>query len=83
MPWEFMYDTSLSRFLTLSIETPLVRYLDVPRDIQPLTISPPLQILVVISGPRDFPILNVQHEWENLHDEDSEHFVVIRRPELR
>lgn len=68
MPWEFMYDTSLSRFLTLSIDTPLVRYLDVPRDIQPLTISPPLQILVVISGPRDFPVLNVQHEWENLHE---------------
>jgi hypothetical protein len=42
MPWEFMYDASQSRFLTLSIETPLVRYLDIPRDIQPLTISPPL-----------------------------------------
>ncbi len=68
MPWEFMYDASQSRFLTLSIETPLVRYLDIPRDIQPLTISPPLQILVVISGPKDFPTLNVQHEWDNLQE---------------
>lgn len=68
MPWEFMYDESQSRFLTLSIETPLVRYLDIPRDIQPLTITPPLQILVVISAPKDFPTLNVQHEWDNLQE---------------
>ncbi|MGD8402150.1 MAG: CHAT domain-containing protein [Anaerolineales bacterium] len=68
MPWEFMYDTGLSRFLTLSIETPLVRYLDVPRDIQPLTIQPPLHILVVIASPRNFPTLNVQREWENLRE---------------
>ncbi len=68
MPWEFMYDTSLSRFLTLSIETPLVRYLDVPRDIQPLTVRPPLKILAVISSPRNFPALNVQREWDNLQE---------------
>jgi len=68
LPWEFMYDASLSRFLALSIETPLVRYLDVPRDIQPLTIRPPLRILAMISSPRDFPTLNVQKEWDNLQE---------------
>ena len=68
MPWEFLYDTGLSRFLTLSIETPLVRYLDVPREIQPLTVHPPLHILAVICSPRNYPTLNVQKEWENLHE---------------
>jgi hypothetical protein len=68
MPWEFMYDASLSRFLTLSVETPLVRYLDVPREIQPLTVRPPLKILAVISSPRNFPSLNVQREWGNLQE---------------
>jgi len=68
MPWEFMYDASLSRFLALSVETPLVRYLDIPRDIQPLTIRPPLRILAMISSPRDFPSLNVQKEWNNLQE---------------
>ena len=68
LPWEFMYDASLGRFLALSIETPLVRYLDIPRDIQPLTIRPPLRILAMISSPRDFPTLNVQKEWENLQE---------------
>lgn len=68
LPWEFMYDASLSRFLTLSIETPLVRYLEIPRDIQPLNIQPPLKILAVISSPRDFPTLNVQREWDNLQE---------------
>ncbi len=68
LPWEFMYDASLGRFLALSIETPLVRYLDIPRDIQPLSIRPPLRILAMISSPRDFPTLNVQKEWENLQE---------------
>ena len=68
LPWEFMYDASLGRYLALSIETPLVRYLDIPRDIQPLTIRPPLRILAMISSPRDFPTLNVQKEWENLQE---------------
>jgi outer membrane protein assembly factor BamD (BamD/ComL family) len=68
LPWEFMYDASLGRFLALSIETPLVRYLDIPRDIQPLAIRPPLRILAMISSPRDFPTLNVQKEWENLQE---------------
>ncbi|MBN1451212.1 MAG: CHAT domain-containing protein [Anaerolineales bacterium] len=68
LPWEFMYDASLGRFLALSIDTPLVRYLDTPRDIQPLAIRPPLRILAMISSPRDFPTLNVQKEWENLQE---------------
>ena len=71
LPWEFMYDASLNRFLTLSVETPLVRYLDMPGDIQPLTIRPPLRILVMISSPRNFPTLNVQKEWENLQESVS------------
>ena len=68
LPWEFMYDASLSRFLALSVETPVVRYMDIPRDIQPLTIHPPLRILAMVSSPRDLPTLNVQKEWEILQE---------------
>lgn len=71
LPWEFMYDASQSRYLALSIETPLVRYLDIARDIQPLTIRPPLRILAMISSPRDLPTLNVQKEWDNLRESVS------------
>ena len=30
VPWEYIYNPSLNRFLALSTETPLVRYLDLP-----------------------------------------------------
>ena len=58
LPWEFMYDPSQSRFLALSVETPLVRYLETAQQIQPLTVQPPLRILTMICSPRDFPKLD-------------------------
>ena len=42
--------------------------MDIPRDIQPLTIHPPLRILAMVSSPRDLPTLNVQKEWEILQE---------------
>ena len=66
LPWEFIYDSSLNRFLALSVETPLVRYLETSQVIQPLIIKPPLRILAMICGPIDYPKLDVEREWENL-----------------
>ncbi|MFZ5910671.1 MAG: CHAT domain-containing protein [Chloroflexota bacterium] len=69
LPWEFMYDPSSQRgFLALSVETPLVRYLEIPREIQPLAIQPPLHILAMVSSPRDFPTLDTNREWDNLQE---------------
>jgi len=41
VPWEYLYNPALNRFLILSVETPLVRYLDLPERIRPLTVTPP------------------------------------------
>ena len=41
LPWEYLYHSSLNRFLSLSNETPLVRYLDMPEFIRPLKVKPP------------------------------------------
>lgn len=68
LPWEFMYDPSQSRFLALSVETPLVRYLETAQQIQPLTVQPPLRILTMICSPRDYPKLDTEKEWENLQE---------------
>ena len=35
LPWEYLYDPSANNFLALSVDTPLVRYLDLPERIQP------------------------------------------------
>jgi len=66
LPWEYLYDPVFNRFLVLSTETPLLRYLDLPERIQPLAVEPPLKMLVVIASPRDLPSLNVEREWETL-----------------
>lgn len=66
LPWEFLYDKGLNRFLALSKETALVRYLDQPRPLAALEINAPLKVLVMISSPQDYPELNVEAEWQKL-----------------
>ena len=65
-PWEFLYDRSVDRFLCLSAQTPLVRYLELPGAVDPLPVESPLRILAVISTPSDLDPLNVEREWSNL-----------------
>jgi len=65
-PWEFLYNAHLNQFLALSKDTPVVRYLELPYPVQPLTVQPPLKILAMISSPEGFPKLNVEEEWRRL-----------------
>jgi len=66
LPWEYLYNPSLNRFLSLSISTPLVRYLELPERIAPLAVSLPLRVLAIVSSPSDYPSLDVEQEWKNL-----------------
>lgn len=63
LPWEYLYDSARNRFLALSTETPLVRYLELAALLKPFRITPPLHILVMISNPRDYPELDAAGEW--------------------
>jgi hypothetical protein len=67
IPWEYLYDASLNRFLSLSEFTPLIRYLDLPERIRPFGVDTKLEILVMISSPADYPGLNVENEWSRLN----------------
>ncbi len=66
IPWEFLYNATLNRFLLLSIDSPLVRYLDLPGRVNSLKVTPPLRILVMIASPSDYIPLDVEHEWQVL-----------------
>jgi hypothetical protein len=66
LPWEYLYDKSARRFLALSEWTPIVRYLDLPGQIRPLTVDGPLRVLGMISSPSDYPALSVDDEWAKL-----------------
>lgn len=67
LPWEYLYYTSRRRFLAISAESPIVRYLDLPEPITPLVVNPPLRILTMISSPIGYPELDVEREFTNLH----------------
>jgi hypothetical protein len=66
LPWEYLYNPDLNRFFCLSVDTPLVRFLDLAERIRPLKVKPPLRVLVMISSPADHPPLDVEREWANL-----------------
>lgn len=66
LPWELLYDRSRQRFLALSAETPLVRYMDLPEPPPDLTPGLRLRVLAVIASPQGFPPLDAAREWANL-----------------
>jgi len=66
LPWEFLCDRSLDRFLTQSIDTPIVRYIELPERIKPLAIDFPLRLLVMISSPADYACLDMEREKANM-----------------
>jgi hypothetical protein len=69
IPWEYLYyNSSFDRFLALSSETPIVRYVELPESARALEIKPPIRILVMISNPYNVLQLNVEQEWQKLND---------------
>jgi Tol biopolymer transport system component len=67
VPWEFLYDASGDDFLCLSDQTPLVRYMDLTQEAAPLSVTPPLRVLTVVSSPAGYPALDVEKEWDNVN----------------
>jgi len=62
LPWELMHDKRSDSFISLSIHTPVVRYIELQQATTPLTARKPLSILVVISSPTDQAALSVDAE---------------------
>lgn len=66
LPWEYLYDTERRSFVSLSTGTPIVRYIELPYRSDPVIVSPPLQILVMISAPKDYPPLDIEGERQKI-----------------
>ena len=66
LPWEFLYDPDQAEYLCLSRRTPIVRYLELPRPIEHLTVTPPLRILGMVVSPTDLPTLDVEREQQRV-----------------
>src|SRR5262245_60401620 len=85
LPWEFLYNAGMNRFLGLSVETPVVRYLELPERIRPVAVKPPLRVLMMISSPTDYAQLDVDREFakmnEALSDLEQRGLVTVERQE--
>ena len=68
VPWEFLFHGTLNRFLSLSTETPVVRFLDLPEAVRPRKVALPLKVLVAIAAPQDLVELDVDEEWLRLRE---------------
>jgi formylglycine-generating enzyme required for sulfatase activity len=68
LPWEYVFDPDEDRFLAISPETPLVRYVPMRGATRPTAVSPPLRVLVVISSPSDADSLDVAQEKGIIQD---------------
>ena len=68
LPWEYLYDQGEGEYLCLSRSTPLVRYLNLPRSRETLTVAPPLRILGLVASPDSpaTPRLDVETEQARL-----------------
>ena len=66
LPWEFLYDPGQGEYVCLSSNTPIVRYLELPRPPQPLTVTPPLRILGMIASPENLGDLDVEREQQRV-----------------
>ena len=66
LPWEYLYNPRQNQFLSWSVYTPVVRYLEVAQPPEALAVKPPLRVLVMISSPQGYPPLDVEREWAQL-----------------
>jgi hypothetical protein len=68
IPWEYLYFRGRNKFLALSADTPLVRYLELQQAVRPFRVDPPLRVLVHIARPPLLGRLDVDEEWRRLQD---------------
>jgi len=67
-PWEYMYDPDHGVYLGRSSETPIVRYLELPKDVEHVTVEGPLRILGMVANPQATDPLKLQDEQRKLEE---------------
>lgn len=68
LPWEFLYDRRENTFLALSAQTPIVRYLTLPRAVEPLAVGMPLRLLGMVASPQGMQALDTRRERRRLEE---------------
>jgi membrane-associated phospholipid phosphatase len=66
LPWEYLYSPDLDRFVSLSSETPVLRYVRPTGPVRPLAVAGSLRLLAILANPSDYPPLDVDRELKIL-----------------
>ncbi|MHB8575567.1 MAG: CHAT domain-containing protein [Dehalococcoidia bacterium] len=66
LPWEFLFDARQGEYLALSRGLSIVRYVELPSPVASLSITPPLRILAMASGPSDLASLDATNEKQRM-----------------
>ncbi|UCC63074.1 MAG: CHAT domain-containing protein [Anaerolineae bacterium] len=66
LPWEYLFDQRKEQYLSLSLYSPIVRYINLPEPAEPMLVIPPLRILVMIANPKGCIPLDVDREQERI-----------------
>lgn len=67
IPWELLFDADNNNYIGLSVNTPIIRKLDLATQPEIRQAQGVLQVLVMISSPSNYPQLNVEREWERIN----------------
>jgi len=68
LPWEYLYSPAWQRFLALSHQTPLVRYIEQTGPPPPLLVTGLLRLLALVAAPTDVRELDGGREWQLLKE---------------
>jgi cellulose biosynthesis protein BcsQ len=68
LPWELLYDHRNQIHLSLSAMSPIVRYIELPEPIAPVSTPKPIRILGVVANPPDQPPLLVREEKQRVEN---------------
>jgi len=66
LPWEAMFDPETETYICR--KEPLLRHVPAPYTREPLEVTPPLRVLVLVASPRGMPALDVAAEQKHLSD---------------
>lgn len=67
VPWELLFDADNKEYIGLSSQTPIIRKLDLASLPRLRQVEGCLEILVMISNPKDHAPLDVIHEWDRIN----------------
>ena len=67
IPWELLFNPSNNHYIGLSVNTSIVRNLDILISPKNTPVEEAILVLVMISSPEDYSLLDTEKEWDKIN----------------